>query len=591
MKTPFVDLEDEDDIENDLEKEKTLEDENEETGNNIEEIEDEDEEVEGDKGSEWKISKMVAGRMTYIHIKRALKLILPREYIARCRQKRHWAAKYLPGKAPLDPTHDIVKFSNVALKSTLKGQKVFDIARVEGIQSSKDGSHVTSFKLKGDSTTRVRFSLYHRSSADDTFNVHPALGLTQWRASSSILGAVELLPVTGDIPGCYKLHEDAIAFFKAGDDISSQSRHHSLQQSSDVKRKSTGQQSISKFFVPLNGKRPPDHFQQPILGKVKCHHLWDPEVVKQFADDRQIRRYTAKSLFLQQVKSGEICCFQTMSGHECCQEYKDWREKHPIDAKDLIDKASNSFRSIYIPTKCDINIYGQCVQVDGSIKSVDPPCTGEAVANGESPFTCMNCAKQSRDLKDILRHREKGSLEGIKDRIGMCGFNQRYARTLEMKSALKTETSRRKEAEKQVMELTRVKLSGGEWERCLMDSCLSYDEEKLIVDLIRLFKMGVSKTKPVQMMVIRNLTSKLSKGNNHHYLELVKDISSLFRNELGFTNYSLLADMFGLARNTTAINHSREYRLDAGINKNVLDKAAAHYKGLPVNEASDGREA
>ena len=120
-----------------------------------------------------------------------------------------------------------------------------------------------------------------------------------------------------------------------------------------------------------------------------------------------------------------------------------------------------------------------------------------------------------------------------------------------------------------------------------MDSCLSCDEEKLIVDLIRLFKMGVSKTKPVQMMIIRNLTAKLGKGNNH-YVELVKDISSPFRNELGTTNYSLLADMFGLAGNTTASNHGKEEQLDSGINEKVLNNAESHYKGSPVNEASHG---
>lgn len=58
-----------------------------------------------------------------------------------------------------------------------------------------------------------------------------------------------------------------------------------------------------------------------------------------------------------------------------------------------------------------------------------------------------------------------------------------------------------------------------------MDSCLSCDREKLIVNLIRLFKVGVSKTKPVQMMKIRNLTAKVRKGNNNHYVELVKGIS------------------------------------------------------------------
>lgn len=71
-------------------------------------------------------------------------------------------------------------------------------------------------------------------------------------------------------------------------------------------------------------------------------------------------------------------------------------------------------------------------------------------------------------------------------------------------------------------------------------------------------------------------------------MELVKDISSLFRNELGTTNYSLLADMFGLAGDTTASNHGKEERLDPGINEKVLDIAERHYKGFLVNKASYG---
>ena len=108
--------------------------------------------------------------------------------------------------------------------------------------------------------------------------------------------------------------------------------------------------------------------------------------------------------------------------------------------------------------KCTTAPFGKSVQVDGSIKSLDPPCTGEAVSYGENPYTCTNCAKQLRDLKDILRHREKGSLAGVEDRIGIPGFNQCYAKSLEMKSALKTERNRRKEAERNFSELSRVKL-------------------------------------------------------------------------------------------------------------------------------------
>ena len=128
------------------------------------------------KGSQWKISKIVGTRTTYIHIKQALKLILPSEYIAHCHQKRHWAAKYLPGRAPVDPKHDIVKFGNMALKSIQQGQRVFDIPYVEDIQSAKDGSQSISFELKGDTTMRCRFSFYQKSSTGNTYHIHPLWG-------------------------------------------------------------------------------------------------------------------------------------------------------------------------------------------------------------------------------------------------------------------------------------------------------------------------------------------------------------------------------------------------------------------------------
>lgn len=88
------------------------------------------------RGERCNISKAIGNRTTYIHSREPWSSSYPESL--RCRQKRHWAAKYLPGKVPIDPKHDIIKFSHVALKSVQQGQKVFDIAHAEGIQSVKD---------------------------------------------------------------------------------------------------------------------------------------------------------------------------------------------------------------------------------------------------------------------------------------------------------------------------------------------------------------------------------------------------------------------------------------------------------------------
>ena len=46
--------------------------------------------------------------------------------------------------------------------------------------------------------------------------------------------------------------------------------------------------------------------------------------------------------------------------------------------------------------------------------------------------------------------------------------------------------------------------------------------------------------------------------------------------------------MFGLTCETTATKHGKQEWLDVGINHKVIDSAVQHYRGFPVNEASDG---
>ena len=68
-----------------------------------------------EKGKKWKISRRLDNdTVSYIYIKQAIKLLLPRGYISRCRQRKHWASKHLPGEAPIDPSHNIIKFGETS---------------------------------------------------------------------------------------------------------------------------------------------------------------------------------------------------------------------------------------------------------------------------------------------------------------------------------------------------------------------------------------------------------------------------------------------------------------------------------------------
>ena len=76
----------------------------------LEDPQDEDVDVDDlEKEGVWKISKCVNGQLMYMHVKQAIKILLPCEYISQCYQKRHCASTYLPGKKPLNPKHDIYK--------------------------------------------------------------------------------------------------------------------------------------------------------------------------------------------------------------------------------------------------------------------------------------------------------------------------------------------------------------------------------------------------------------------------------------------------------------------------------------------------
>ena len=62
-----------------------------------EEVKDHKDENVGNDGTDkggraWKISKCLNGRLTYMHVNQAIKILLPREYISCSSQKRHWAS-------------------------------------------------------------------------------------------------------------------------------------------------------------------------------------------------------------------------------------------------------------------------------------------------------------------------------------------------------------------------------------------------------------------------------------------------------------------------------------------------------------------
>lgn len=174
---------------------------------------------------------------------------------------------------------------------------------------------------------------------------------------------------------------------------------------------------------------------------MQCHYLWIPEVVNHFKDDRQIRRNTAKGLFRKLIRQNGIKCIK--KGHSSCRNYFKWKTLHPQEFQSIKEKCENCPKSVYIPNPAIVLLDGQKVEVEGGIKSLDPPCLSFAYNAGEHPFTWKNCHEQLRDLKNLIRKRTKATyeIERNKTRVGLKGFRNGYAKHGEELKALKQSCS------------------------------------------------------------------------------------------------------------------------------------------------------
>ena len=68
--------------------------------------ENETEDVNKYANDNWYVTRLVNGKQTKVHIKRALKYLILREWVHRDRKRYHYKANYLPGMEPMDSKHD-----------------------------------------------------------------------------------------------------------------------------------------------------------------------------------------------------------------------------------------------------------------------------------------------------------------------------------------------------------------------------------------------------------------------------------------------------------------------------------------------------
>ena len=157
---------------------------------------DEDQDNSGqssDRKSKWYIER----NGSLIHIKKALKLLIPREFISKERSRRHWVTNYLhTSLKPIDPSHDVIQFRDVAIAD----KDNYFILHILSILS-EDGKELVSTSSKCRHTVR---GIIYRDVESNQYGFVSSVFVSRWLPVSKVLMEVVL---ETDSNGLAKLSE------------------------------------------------------------------------------------------------------------------------------------------------------------------------------------------------------------------------------------------------------------------------------------------------------------------------------------------------------------------------------------------------
>ena len=138
---------------------------------------------------EWYVSKALNDRITYLHIKRAIKIIIPREYVSRERSRRHIASNYLPGLEPINSDHNVQKYRFYAFKLSSGyhlGKIIFLEDQGNPVVSSNSANAHTTFR-----------ALILSEQRENQFTYSSPLKISSWLNIDRVYSEVHLTSING----------------------------------------------------------------------------------------------------------------------------------------------------------------------------------------------------------------------------------------------------------------------------------------------------------------------------------------------------------------------------------------------------------
>ena len=132
------------------------------------------------------------------------------------------------------------------------------------------------------------------------------------------------------------------------------------------------------------------------------------------------------------------------------------------------------------------------------------------------------------------KKQEKAALKGSSNRYGKKGMRHDYLTNEELKIALDDQHYHHK---KILKSLTAMRTPQS-WEEMLLNSVQCDNDKKFLLDIHHLIK---EKSENFRIEILKNLASKLVRGRNHKFSQLLLDMSVLLRNLLGSSSHEIIS--------------------------------------------------
>ena len=140
-----------------------------------------------------------------------------------------------------------------------------------------------------------------------------------------------------------------------------------------------------------------------------------------------------------------------------------------------------------------------------------------------------------------------------------------------------------KKIEKSEKELKKKLIAAENIEKILSEDYISEDFQEFVNNCRKLFQKFKGQ---IQLTILQNLASILSKNCNQNYTDAIKKIAALHKNVMGAQNYKVARQLFGLPCSTTARSVTIETKFCGGFNKEGIQRSATTYEGNYVLESS-----